>query len=90
MSRRVASEFWLVHEASGPDGVRIKSAIEGRGLAPGSRLRFAYVITQDRELLPHEEALRAICEGRPRARLIKVAVRKTFREATILAKRWAS
>ena len=82
------SSAWCVHVATYHGGIRLESAVPGHGL-PLECSGFAYVLTQERELLPHAEVLRRITARQPRPRLIKVAVRPTLAQADKLAKRWA-
>jgi hypothetical protein len=81
----VSIENWCVHHASRGDcEVRpVLPATEGWGAH-----KFLYLVTQRRELLPHDQALEAIRAGRPRPRVLKVAVRRTFPEVDRLVTRW--
>ena len=86
------SEFWCVHRASGAGGTSLRASSKGRhddALPPECSTVFAYIVTQERELLPHDRVMTAIREGTHRPRLIKVALRRTLAEATRVARRWA-
>jgi hypothetical protein len=85
-------EDWCVHHATllSTNGacVQLQAALRGEGLAPDSQVPFAYVVTSERELLPHAEVLQRISKRMPRPRLILVGVRRSFKDADQLARKW--